>query len=122
MSALVIGIGAGVLCYMAVFLKAKLGYDDAFDVVAVHGVGGTWGALATGLFANPVFGGASGLFFGNPEQLWKQFVAVVATWVFVFVGSLILLKIVDVIIGLRVTGDEEQEGLDLSQQNESAYS
>ena len=121
MSALVIGLGAGVLCYMAVFLKAKLGYDDAFDVVAVHGVGGTWGALATGLFANPVFGGASGLFFGNPGQLWKQFVAVVATWVFVFVGSLIILKIVDLIVGFRVTEDEEREGLDISQQNESAY-
>ncbi len=123
MSALVIGLGAGVLCYMAVFMKAKLGYDDALDVVAVHGVGGTWGAIATGLFANPVFsGGAAGLFFGNPGQLWKQVVAVAATWAFVFVGSLIILKIVDLIVGLRVTEEEEQRGLDLGQHNETAYS
>ena len=121
MSALVIGLGAGVFCYMAVFMKAKLGYDDALDVVAIHGVGGTWGALATGLFANPEFGGVAGAFFGNVGQFWKQCVAVGATWVFVFVGSLIILKIVDMIVGLRVNEEDEQRGLDLSQQNEAAY-
>ena len=79
--------------------KARLGYDDSLDVVGVHGVGGTWGALATGLFA--CVGESKGLFYGNPGQLWIQFVSVVATWIFCFVGSYILFKIVDVAMGLR---------------------
>ena len=83
-SATIIGVGGGVLCYAACNLKARLGYDDSLDVVGVHGVGGIWGALATGLFASTLVnsGGADGLFFGNAGQLWIQFVGVAATMVF----------------------------------------
>ncbi len=123
-SAIIVGIGGGVFCYLAVNFKAKLGYDDALDVVGVHGVGGTWGALATGLFAslavNP--GGSNGLFFGNPKQFLIQFIAVVATWVFVFIGTLVILSILKAAMGLRVTEEEELLGLDLSQHNETSYS
>lgn len=123
-SSIIVGIGGGVFCYLAVNLKAKLGYDDALDVVGVHGVGGTWGALATGLFAslavNPA--GRNGLFFGNPKQFLIQLIAVVATWVFVLIGTLVILSILRVAMGLRVTEEEEQLGLDLSQHNETSYS
>ena len=123
MPAIIIGVGAGVFCYSACILKARLGYDDSLDVVGVHGIGGTWGALATGLFASKAVNsaGADGLFFGNPGQLGIQAVAVLATWVFAFVGTIILLKIVDAIMGLRVSQDEEQVGIDLSQHDENAY-
>jgi ammonium transporter, Amt family len=120
-SSIIIGIGAGVICYYGVILKGKLGYDDSLDVFAVHGIGGTWGAIATGLFANPDFGGASGLFFGNPGQLGKQIVAVAATYVLAIVGTYIILKVIDVTMGLRVSDEEERTGLDLSQHNESGY-
>jgi Amt family ammonium transporter len=118
-SSIWIGLGAGVLCYLAVLWKDKLGYDDSLDVLGIHGIGGTWGAIATGLFAS--VGGGTGLFFGNPGQVVIQVVGVVATWVFAFVGSFIILKIVDVTIGLRITREEEVLGLDLSQHNERAY-
>ena len=123
MPAIAIGAGAGVFCYSACILKTRLGYDDSLDVVGVHGVGGTWGALATGLFASKAVNpdGADGLFFGNPGQLGIQAIAVLATWVFAFVGTIILLKIVDAIMGLRVSQDEEQVGIDLSQHDENAY-
>jgi len=123
MPAIAIGAGAGVFCYSACILKTRLGYDDSLDVVGVHGVGGTWGALATGLFASKAINpdGADGLFFGNPGQLGIQAIAVLATWVFAFVGTFILLKIVDAIMGLRVSQDEEQVGIDLSQHDENAY-
>jgi Amt family ammonium transporter len=122
-SSIWIGIGAGVLCYFACIFKSKLGYDDALDVVGVHGVGGTWGAIATGLFASKAINsaGADGLFFGNPGQLFTQIKAVLITWIFVFIASFIILKIVDAIVGLRVTDDEEKMGLDLAQHHESAY-
>jgi Amt family ammonium transporter len=123
-SSIIIGIGAGVFCSTACVLKTRLGYDDSLDVVGVHGVGGTWGALATGLFAtkaiNPA--GNDGLFFGNPGQLWVQFVAVVATWIFAFFGTLIILSILKGIMGLRVSEEEEIVGIDLSQHNEKSYS
>ena len=88
-SAIWIGIGAGVLCYTAVMLKPLFGYDDALDAVGVHGVGGSWGALATGLFASKAVNsaGADGLFFGNPAQLGIQAMAVLVTIVFVFIGT-----------------------------------
>jgi len=123
MSAILIGIGGGVLCSIACSLKPKLGYDDSLDVVGVHAVGGTWGALATGLFASKAINAAGndGLFFGNPGQLWIQLVSVVATWVLAVVGTMILLSIVKAIMGLRVADDEERMGLDLSQHNERAY-
>jgi len=123
MSAILIGIGGGVLCSIACSLKPKLGYDDSLDVVGVHGVGGTWGALATGLFASKAVNAAGndGLFFGNPGQLWIQLVSVVATIGLAVVGTIIILSIVKSIMGLRVADDEERMGLDLSQHNERAY-
>ena len=122
-SAIWIGIGGGVLCSIACSIKPKLGYDDSLDVVGVHGVGGTWGALATGLFASKAINAAGndGLFFGNPGQLWIQFVAVVATWILAMVGTYIILSIVKALMGLRVSDEEERMGLDLSQHNERAY-
>jgi Amt family ammonium transporter len=123
-SALIIGAMAGIICYGGILLKSKLGYDDSLDVVGIHGLGGTWGALATGLFASTVInpGGADGLFFGNPGQLWIQFISVAATWIFAFVMTVIILKVVDSIVGLRVTEEEEERGLDISQHNETGYS
>src|SRR5713101_5916957 len=104
-SSIIIGGVAGVLCYAACNLKSRLGYDDSLDVVGVHGVGGTWGALATGLFATKTInnGGADGLFFGNPGQLWIQVVAVLATYVIAAVVTFVILKVVDAVVGLRVT-------------------
>jgi Amt family ammonium transporter len=123
LSAIVIGGVGGILCYHACNLKTRLGYDDSLDVVGVHGVGGTWGALATGLFASKAINdaGGDGLFFGNPGQLLVQALSVLVTIVFAFVGSLLLLKIVDAVIGLRVHEEDEVLGLDLSQHDESAY-
>jgi len=123
LSAIVIGAVAGYLCYTACNIKTKFGYDDSLDVVGVHGVGGTWGALATGLFASKTINpdGADGLFFGNPSQLLIQAVAAAASIVFAFVGAWILLKIVDAAVGLRVTDEEEMMGLDLTQHNEAGY-
>ncbi len=118
-SAILIGLGGGVICYLGVFLKNKMGYDDALDVLGIHGIGGTWGALATGLFAS--VGGGTGLFFGNPGQLLIQAIGVFATWVFAFVGTYIILKVVDGTVGLRVSKEDEVLGLDLSQHSERAY-
>ncbi|MDR3641735.1 MAG: ammonium transporter [Humidesulfovibrio sp.] len=119
MPAILIGLGGGVFCFLAVILKNKFGYDDSLDVVGVHGVGGTWGAIATGLFAS--INKATGLFYGNPSQLWIQLASVAATWAFCFTASLILFKLVDATIGLRASADEEDRGLDLSQHNETGY-
>ena len=123
MSALVIGVGGGILCSIACSLKPKFGYDDSLDVVGVHGVGGTWGALATGLFASKAVNAAgnNGLFFGNPGQLWIQFVTVVVTIVFAMVATAVILAILKATMGLRVADDEERMGLDLTQHNERAY-
>ncbi len=123
LSALLIGGGAGVFCFYGIRLKEKFGADDALDVVGIHGVGGTWGALATGLFASTAMNaaGRDGLFAGNPGQLWIQLEAVLATMAFCGIGSFILLKIVDALVGLRVTEDGEQTGLDLSEHSERAY-
>ena len=123
-SSIWIGLGAGVFCYMAVMLKPLFGYDDALDAVGVHGIGGMWGALATGLFASKAVNsaGADGLFFGNPAQLGIQAMAVLVTVVFAFVGTLIVLAVVSAITSLRVSEEDEQSGLDLSQHDEKAYS
>ena len=122
-SSIIIGGLAGVICYGGVLLKSRLGYDDSLDVVGIHGLGGTWGALATGLFASTKINpdGADGLFFGNPAQLWIQFVSVLATMIFAFIMTLIILKVIDMVIGLRVTEEEEIRGLDISLHNESGY-
>ena len=118
-----IGLGAGIFCYFGVSLKSRFGYDDSLDVVGIHGIGGIWGALATGLFATKTVNaaGADGLFYGNPGQLWVQFVSVVATLAFSFIVTYALLKIVGAITPLRVTEEEEEAGLDVSQHSESAY-
>jgi len=123
MAAVIIGAVAGWLCYTACNFKTKLVYDDSLDVVGVHGVGGTWGALATGLFASKLIndGAADGLFYGNPGQLWVQIVAVVASVALAMVGTLIILKVVDALVGLRVSAEDEMAGLDLSQHSETAY-
>jgi len=123
MGAILIGGAAGFICFAAVRMKRKFGYDDALDVVGVHGVGGIWGALATGLFASVAVNsaGADGLFYGNPKQFVIQLIAVAASIGFAFVGSLVLLKITDALVGLRVDEESEVEGLDLSQHEESAY-
>ena len=122
-SAIWIGIGGGMLCSIACSLKPRFGYDDSLDVVGVHGVGGTWGALATGLFASKAINpaGNDGLFFGNPAQLGIQFVSVLATLALAIVGSYIILSIVKAVMGLRDADEEEMMGLDLSQHNERAY-
>jgi Amt family ammonium transporter len=124
MSAIIIGGLAGVICYGGVLLKARMGYDDSLDVVGIHGLGGTWGALATGLFASTKINpdGANGLFFGNPGQLWIQFLSVMATMVFAFVMTLIILKAIDKVMGLRITEEEEMKGMDVSLHNENGYS
>jgi Amt family ammonium transporter len=123
MSAIIIGAVGGVLCSIACSLKPKFGYDDSLDVVGVHGVGGTWGALATGLFASKAINAAGndGLFFGNPGQLWTQLVSVVVTIAFAMIVTAILLSILKSTMGLRVSDEEERMGLDLTQHNERAY-
>ncbi|KAB2889801.1 MAG: ammonium transporter [Desulfobulbaceae bacterium] len=117
--AIVIGGVAGVLCYLGVILKSKLGYDDALDVVAVHGIGGLWGALATGIFASV---GAQGLLYGNPKQLMVQAVGAGAAIVYSVIVSFVLLKIIDAIVGLRVDSEGEQQGLDVVEHSEVGYS
>jgi Amt family ammonium transporter len=124
MAAVIIGLLGGAICYGGVLLKSRLGYDDSLDVVGIHGLGGTWGALATGLFASKAINdaGSDGLFFGNPSQFFIQLVSVVATMVFAFVMTLILLKIVDLVLGLRVGEEDEEKGLDITLHNEKGYS
>jgi ammonium transporter, Amt family len=124
LGAIGIGIGVSVICYVSVaIVKQKFGYDDTLDAFGVHGVGGMWGALATGLWAtksvNPA--GADGVFYGNPAQFWIQAKAVLITVVYSFVMSWILLKLVDLMVGLRVNADEERIGLDVTQHRESGY-
>ncbi len=122
-AAIVIGGVAGVVCYTAVRMKTHFHYDDALDVVGVHGIGGIWGALATGIFACAAVNsaGANGLLYGNPRQLLIQLIAVAASAGFAFAGSLVLLKITDAIVGLRVDEEAESIGLDLSEHEENGY-
>jgi Amt family ammonium transporter len=122
--AMIIGLVAGTLCYLAVLLKGKLGYDDALDVVGVHGVGGLWGALATGLFATTLVNpnGKDGLFYGNPHLFTVQAMDAFTTIGYSMVATLIILKVVDAIVGLRVTTEDEVQGLDLTEHNEIGYS
>jgi Amt family ammonium transporter len=122
-SSVIIGAVAGVVCYVAVLAKGPLGYDDSLDVVGVHGVGGAWGAIATGLFASKAInsGGADGLFFGNPGQLWVQIVAVAATIIYSLVVTLVILYVIKAVMGLRVTEEEEVVGVDTSVHGEAGY-
>jgi Amt family ammonium transporter len=123
MPALFIGLTAGVFCYLGVVGKNKFGYDDSLDVVGIHGVGGTWGVLAVGLFATKAVNdaGNNGFFFGNPGLLGVQALAGAVAWVYSFLVTFILLKILDWTMGLRVSEEEEDIGLDLSQHNEMGY-
>ena len=122
-SAVLIGALAGMICYGGVLLKSRLRYDDSLDVVGIHGLGGTWGALATGLFASKAVNeaGSNGLFFGNPGQLMTQFVSVVATIVFAFVMTFVILKVVDAVVGIRVGAEDEEKGMDISLHDERGY-
>ena len=122
-AAVVIGFAGGLVCYLAVALKPKLGYDDSLDVVGVHFVGGLVGALLTGVFATTAVnaGGADGLLYGNPGQLGAQVIAVVATSIYALVATFVILFITDKTVGMRVSEDEELMGLDLSQHSETAY-
>jgi len=123
MSALIIGLLAGGVCYYGVTMKTKFGYDDSLDAVGVHGVGGTLGAIATGIFATTAINaaGANGLAFGNPSLVLTQLISVGVAIIYAFVASWVLLKLVDKTIGLRVDEEHELEGLDLSQHGESGY-
>ena len=123
LAALAIGFGAGAVCYFGVNIKNFFGYDDSLDAVGVHGVGGTFGALATGLFASKAINaaGADGAFFGNPSLFLVQLLSVAVAIVYAFSVTWIILKLLDRIMGLRVQQDEEVQGLDLSQHGESGY-
>jgi Amt family ammonium transporter len=133
MPAIAIGLIAGAFCFfMVATVKARFGYDDSLDAFGVHGAGGTLGALLTGVFAvsavNPIFKDAqgnvlpSGLIDGNAHQVLNQIVGIAIAWTLGIVGTLIILKIVDVTVGLRVTEDDEMQGLDLTQHGEEGYS
>jgi Amt family ammonium transporter len=132
MSALAIGAIAGVVCYLMVTkVKSRFGYDDSLDAFGVHGAGGSIGALLTGVFAlraiNPIFkdpqgtAKAVGLIDGNPGQVLNQLVGIVIAWALAVVGTLVILKVVDWVVGLRVAGEHEVQGLDLSQHGEEGY-
>jgi len=125
LSGILIGIAAGVVCYFACNMKSKFGYDDALDAFGVHGVGGTLGALLTGVFATAAVviaaDGPQGLLEGNAGQMVNQIVGALAAIAVAIVGSLILLKILDAVMGLRVTQQEELQGLDVSQHGEEGY-
>jgi len=119
--ALIIGLAAGVVCFAATLLRDRLAIDDALDVFAVHGVGGMWGAVATGIFAVAAIGGVGGLIEGNVEQLIIQVAAVAFTVVFASVMTFIIIKVIDLAIGLRVREEEEEAGLDVAVHGETAY-
>jgi len=124
LSSLFIGLVGGMICYLAIsVIKAKFGYDDALDAFGCHGIGGTWGALATGIFAtktiNPL--GADGLFYGNASLLGIQAISVIITITFAVTGTFIILKAISLVMKLRVSEEQEATGLDLSLHGEEAY-
>ena len=126
---LIIGLAAGVVCFIAsTWLKNALGYDDSLDVFGVHGVGGIVGAILTGVFAAGALsatetlpGGSPGLLEGNPSQVWLQVVGVLSTLIYSGIASFIILKIIDAVIGLRVTDEQEREGLDQALHGEAVH-
>jgi Amt family ammonium transporter len=123
-AAILIGAAAGIVCYLSVlFTKTKTALDDSLDVASCHGVGGIAGAILTGVFAEKAINsaGADGLLAGNPSQLVAQTVAVVVTIVYAFIGTVVILKILEAVLGLRVKREEEVVGLDLTQHGEEAY-
>jgi Amt family ammonium transporter len=124
MGAIAIGTTAGLACYGAVMLKSKLNYDDTLDAFGVHGVGGAVGTILLGVFATKAWNasGADGLITGDVSFLGKQLLAVAVTVAFSVAGTLVILKVVDATVGLRVTADEEREGLDINLHGEEGYS
>jgi Amt family ammonium transporter len=122
-AAIVLGLVVSPVCYWAVFLKGRLGYDDALDAFGVHGVGGTFGALATGLFASKAINpsGADGWFYGNPGLLWVQAKAVLVVAAYACAGTVLIFKAVDSLFGMRVSPRDEELGLDLTQHSEAGY-
>ncbi|MCU4670447.1 ammonium transporter [Bacillus paralicheniformis] len=119
-----IGLIGGIVCFWGVFsLKKKFGYDDALDAFGLHGLGGTWGGIATGLFATTSVNadGANGLFYGDISLLWKQLIAIAATYLFVAIVTYAIIKIVSIFFKLRASEDEESLGLDLTLHGEKAY-
>jgi Amt family ammonium transporter len=121
MGALIIGFIVAFLCYAAIQIKVKLGYDDSLDAFGVHGVGGTWGALATGLFALKAINGTDGWFAGNPAQFFIQLKTVGCTAVYSVLCTIVIYFIVEKTIGLRVAQRDEEVGLDLTQHGEEGY-
>ncbi|MED1488326.1 ammonium transporter [Bacillus smithii] len=123
-ASIIIGLVGGALCFWGVsYLKAKLGYDDALDAFGLHGIGGTWGGIATGLFSTVSVNsaGANGLFYGGASLLWKQLVAIGATYVFVALVSFIIIKAIGLVLPIRVNEEEETVGLDITIHGEKAY-
>ena len=119
--ALVIGFAVGVLCYSATLLRSRLKIDDALDVFAVHGVGGTFGAVATGVFATAAINAYPGLIDGNPGQVVTQVLAVGATIAYAVVATFVIVKVTGLVLGIRVKSDQEELGLDLAVHGEVAY-
>jgi len=120
-SAVVMGLVAGPICYGAVMLKGRVGYDDALDAFGIHGVGGALGAILTGVFAAEVWGGAQGLVDGNSELVIENIIGVLAAAAYSIVVTFVILKVIDVTVGLRVSKDEESEGLDTNLHGEEGY-
>jgi Amt family ammonium transporter len=120
-SAVIMGLIAGAVCYGAVLLKGKLGYDDALDAFGIHGVGGALGAILTGVFAAEVWGGTNGLIDGNSELFIENIIGVLAAAAYSVVVTFVILKIIDATVGLRVSNDEESEGLDTNLHGEEGY-
>ncbi|MBO4683958.1 MAG: ammonium transporter, partial [Desulfovibrio sp.] len=116
------GFAGGMVCYAGVLLKNRFHYDDALDVVGIHGIGGTLGAILTGVFASAQVNGVNGLLYGNPRQLFVQALSVVAAWGYVYLASRLILLLVDKTVGLRADPDEEATGLDLNEHHERGYS
>ncbi|MCR3758839.1 ammonium transporter [Clostridium felsineum] len=123
-SSLIIGILGGIICFFSVsFLKKRFKYDDALDAFGCHGVGGTWGAIATGIFATKAVnsGGANGLLYGDPSLVLKQLIATGATYAYSIIGTIIIIKLVTLVFKIRSSEDEELQGLDISIHGERAY-
>jgi len=124
LSAVIIGMGGGIVCYIAVsIVKPRLGYDDSLDAFGIHGVGGIWGALATGLFATRTINSAGndGVFYGNPSLLWAQFITIIAVITYTAIMTTVILFVIQCIIRIRVSIEEEAKGLDATQHGEVGY-
>jgi Amt family ammonium transporter len=125
MASILIGLIGGMICFFAVaIMKKKFGYDDALDAFGCHGIGGTWGGIATGIFASKAVNsaGADGLLLGNPHLLGVQIISIIATIAFAAVMTFIILKVIGLFMTIRVTEEEEHIGLDVSEHSEEAYS